>query len=345
MKKIILLIGLISFGTLAIGQTINSTNIVGLGDTVYNATDNAPSINIGTAGTGNTWNFSSLLVNKRDTIVFTHPLSIPCATTTFSSATHKFKQDTNFAFLQKKSASLELIGISNGTICVASENTETIIKFPSSYNSNFTDVSRTKTVVAGATAGYPAVDSVKVISVTNITSNFNASGTLTTPYGVFSTIRQYLVRRTTDTIYGKSALTGGSYVLLLTQKDTAYSHQYWSDHANAKFPLVSYDINAAGALTGDVIWTMRYAANAYASVNKIEKKEISVFPNPVRNELVIENDDVIEAITITNIAGKVVYQSEQNNEKKIDVDFLTEGVYVLTVKTADYIGTTKFIKQ
>ena len=98
MKKILLTIGLTIALNFAFSQTINSTNIVNLSDTIYQAEGVSPSISLGATGTGNTWNFSSLLINKRDTVVFYHPWTIPCAMSAFPTATHSFKQDTNTAF-------------------------------------------------------------------------------------------------------------------------------------------------------------------------------------------------------------------------------------------------------
>lgn len=345
MKKSLLFAGLISFCTAINAQTINSGNIVEFGDTIFNAIDNAPSISLGTTGTGNSWNFAGLISNSVDTVVFHHPQSVAgsAATSTFPSATLATKEDTNYIFLRKSSASLELIGLSNGTIHVASQNPETVITFPSSYGTTFNDVAETQTVVSGATAGYPTVDSVRVESTTIIASNFNASGTLTTPFGVFSAIRQYLVRTTSDTVYAKiSGFWNPSPII--TQQNTAYSHQYWSDAANSKFPLVSYDLTSAGAISGTVSWTIGFVELNNTSTKELERKTIKVYPNPVQDVLTIENQEAINTIIITDITGKIVYKSENRNDKTLNVSFLNEGVYIITVETDTYIGTSKFIK-
>ena len=344
MKKTLLFAGLLSINFVMNAQTINDTNIAEYGDTIFNAIDNSPSISLGTTGAGNTWNFSGLITNSIDTVVFYHPYFVAgnAANSTFPLATHAIKEDTNFVFLHKKSASLELIGLSNGTTHVASENSETVITFPSSYGTTFNDVARTQTVVSGATAGYP-VDSVRVMSSTVINSDFNASGSLTTPLGVFSAIRQYLIRTTRDTVYAKiSGFWNPSPIV--TQQNTAYSHQYWSDAVNAKFPLVSYDLTSAGALSGTVSWTRGVVELNNVGTKELERKSISIYPNPVQNTLTIDNLDAINKIIITDITGKIVFKSEKNNQKTLTVDFLNKGIYILTIETDTYIGTTKFIK-
>ena len=343
MKTTILSLSTILFMALGFSQTINSTNIVNMGDTIYNAIDVSPSVSIGSAGTGNNWNFSSLLANQRDTLVFSDPSSVACASTSFSGASYKFVQDTNFGFLQKSSSSLQLLGLSNGTICVASQDSETVIEFPSSYGSSFNDVAVTQTVVSGAAAGYPAVDSIRVNSTTTIISNFDASGTATTPMGIFSCIRQNLERRTTSLIYAKiSGFWNPSP--LLTQNDTAYSHQYWSDATNAKYPLISYDIDASGSLTGQIVWMMRYAANPSFGIDENETLKVSVFPNPANDFITINTEEVIEKITILDVSGKTVFSQEKGLNKRINIQHLPSGVYFLTVESSKSVGTTKFIK-
>lgn len=343
MKKSILLLSVILFVGIGFSQTINSSNIVNIGDTVFNAVDVSPSVNIGSTGSGNNWNFSSLLPNQVDTIVFSNPSTIACAATSFIGASYKFAQDTNFGFLKKSSTSMQLLGLSNGTICVASQNPETVIEFPSSYGSTFNDIAVTQTVVSGAAAGYPAVDSIRVNSTTTIISNFDASGTVTTPMGIFSCIRQNLERRTTSLIYAKiSGFWNPSP--LLTQNDTAYSHQYWSDAANAKYPLVSYDIDGSGNLTGQIVWMMRYAANPFASIDEKQALSVTIYPNPANDFITIETDETIENITILDVSGKIVFSQRKNQNTRIDIQNLPSGVYFLTVKSANSVGTTKFVK-
>ena len=347
MKKILLFTSILSFSTAMNAQTINSTNIVDYGDTIFSATDNSASISLGTAGTGNTWNFSGLLTNSIDTIAFYHPFHVAgnAATTAFPYSTHAIKEDTNYVFLQRDANSLQLLGLSTGTIHVPSQDPETVITFPSTYGTAYLDTARTTTTVSGAAVGQPLADSVKVISITFVESDFDASGTLTTPYGIFSSIRQNLRRQTKTDTYAKGALTGGTYTLITSELDTAYSHQYWSDAATAKFALVTYDIDASGALTGDVSWIRGMTELNNTGEKELERKSISIFPNPVQNTLTIDNQDAINAITIMDITGKVVFRSENRNDKTLNVDFLNKGIYIMSIETDTYLGTSKFIKQ
>lgn len=342
MKKTLLFIGLGFALNQVTAQTITSANVANMGDTVINGIDVSPSLNLGTAGTGNTWNFSTLLINSRDTTIFANPNAIPCASATFGAANFTIMQDTNFGFVEKTSSSLRVLGLSNGTFCVPSQDTETLMEFPSSFGSSFLDTSVTFTTVPGSIAQLP-VDSAQVNSITYINSNFDASGTLTTPFGLFPVIRQYLERRTVTDIFIKIA-GNWSPTPAITLLDTSWSHQYWSDAANAKFPLVSYDITAAGSLTGQVNWTLKYSENPTASITEKEILQVSVYPNPVIDYLNIEADQEIEKVTIMTVSGKVVFAQENFKSKRIDVQNLPKGMYLLTVETGNSIGNSKFIK-
>ena len=347
MKKIILIASAFLFVFSAKSQTIRDSNIANIGDIIYGATDLSPSINIGTNSSGNTWNFSSLLINSRDTGIMEHPwdvYGVGSMRTTFPNATHGIKEDTNYVFMKRDSLALQLIGLSNGTAHVKSQDPEIVITFPSVFGTTFLDTARTTAVVSGASVGVPA-DSVKIVSVTFISSDFSASGTLTTPYGVFSCIRQYLVRITKSDFSGKSAATGGIYIPLRSETDTAYSHQYWSDDVKAKFPLVSYDLDASGNLTGSVEWTIGLTINPRAGLQEITKKSISVYPNPAFNQLTIEENSKINKVVVMDITGKTVISLSNLTSNKIDINKLPKGVYVIQVSTDAYVGTTKFIKQ
>ena len=73
-----------------------------------------------------------------------------------------------------------------------------------------------------------------------------------------------------------------------------------------------------------------------------EQHTISLYPNPVQNNLHINNNGIeIKSIAIVDIAGKLVYQSI-NFTEIIDVSTLKEGLYFLRINNSKPV---KFIKQ
>ncbi len=74
---------------------------------------------------------------------------------------------------------------------------------------------------------------------------------------------------------------------------------------------------------------------------------VSCFPNPAGNQLMIESSSAsIQQIKIYDVPGKLVYQSdEKQNKISIDIHYLDKGVYFVetTVNTKKHI--TKLVKQ
>jgi Leucine-rich repeat (LRR) protein len=89
--------------------------------------------------------------------------------------------------------------------------------------------------------------------------------------------------------------------------------------------------------------TASYNTNCLLSVNDINKKEITIFPNPAKD--IINLSEEISNITISDLSGKIINQIP-NSEKSINVSKLAKGNYIISAKTKT--GETinkKFIKE
>ncbi len=90
------------------------------------------------------------------------------------------------------------------------------------------------------------------------------------------------------------------------------------------------------------------ATNKVSSVNEIDKNEIKIFPNPVTNYLIIDNEELYDEITIFNSEGKDV--SSQTNVEyngkftKINVNELNSGIYLIKYKINSNSYFSKFVK-
>jgi uncharacterized delta-60 repeat protein len=82
------------------------------------------------------------------------------------------------------------------------------------------------------------------------------------------------------------------------------------------------------------------------STEKFYKNDFNIFPNPVKEILDINKLDSESAIeyTIYDISGKQI-TSNLLQEYKIDVRFLSTGIYILKIKTDEKIFENKFIKE
>lgn len=73
---------------------------------------------------------------------------------------------------------------------------------------------------------------------------------------------------------------------------------------------------------------------------------ISIFPNPIKDILTIQNplNISIEKMTITDLSGKKIME-QNGTTNQINVSKLSEGMYLLQITSEEKNSTTKFIKQ
>ena len=78
--------------------------------------------------------------------------------------------------------------------------------------------------------------------------------------------------------------------------------------------------------------------------DEISKEAISFYPNPVKNILSYQSNEIIDEITFYNAIGQQVYQSKNTNSQ-VDISKLNSGIYLLKVKSAEKIKTYKIVKE
>lgn len=87
-------------------------------------------------------------------------------------------------------------------------------------------------------------------------------------------------------------------------------------------------------------------SNQSLSVNENISSFISIYPNPVQNELFIEVNDVkTTEIMILDYSGRIVKSIPATKVNSIDVSDLKQGGYVLKVFTDNGLSINRFIKQ
>ena len=70
-------------------------------------------------------------------------------------------------------------------------------------------------------------------------------------------------------------------------------------------------------------------------LNEINKNEISIYPNPTKNSITVDfkGKEGINKIVLSDLQGKVVFQTMQNDSDKLTIDMgkLMSGIYMLNV--------------
>lgn len=101
-------------------------------------------------------------------------------------------------------------------------------------------------------------------------------------------------------------------------------------------------------VSGPIIHVSALVDRQTLSVNNMESKNnLAVFPNPFKDRITLNSDDIINAYTICNIAGQVISKNEAVNSKTIQVQILNNepGAYFMSIKTENQNKTFKLIKQ
>ena len=98
---------------------------------------------------------------------------------------------------------------------------------------------------------------------------------------------------------------------------------------------------------GGTIYKM---VDASLSVNDFNNKGIQLYPNPVQNELVIQNDNnlALTSIQITDLTGKVVLEQSLDAValNRLSISSLAKGIYMATVNgLTGRLYQTKLIKD
>jgi Secretion system C-terminal sorting domain len=79
-------------------------------------------------------------------------------------------------------------------------------------------------------------------------------------------------------------------------------------------------------------------------IDDLALTRVSVYPNPVSNDLFISSEITIESISVFSISGKKVME-QKNIDNSIDVSALPQGMYFLELISENGKAVQKFIKQ
>lgn len=106
------------------------------------------------------------------------------------------------------------------------------------------------------------------------------------------------------------------------------------------------DVTAATANWTNVDATASFSLDCNPlGVDEVElTQRISVYPNPVKSQIYINSDVVIESISIIDAFGKIIKSNPISNNT-IDVSRLSNGVYLLQVNTDEGLVIKKFVKD
>jgi Secretion system C-terminal sorting domain len=106
---------------------------------------------------------------------------------------------------------------------------------------------------------------------------------------------------------------------------------------------IYFDFNAP-VITNTAMTTF---STSTTPTNDIEKLKFQAYPNPTSNWVTITCDNDLDAvIDVTNVYGQLINrQILRGSKEDIDLSNFTAGIYYITVKSGNKIGTVKVMKR
>ena len=169
----------------------------------------------------------------------------------------------------------------------------------------------------------------------DISKNFNADawGSIVTDYGTYNVLRTHETGISKDSIFGYVGTT--TYFAQEVATDTINKYYFWSKDIRHPVLTVYCDFSN-NVLRVDFLMGVLYSDNNQINTSS----NINVYPNPANNNISLKgiNGDV----QILDYTGRIIFTADTNNNCKIDISNLKQGLYFIK----DSEGNTfRFVKN
>lgn len=210
----------------------------------------------------------------------------------------------------------------------------------------------TLTTGGGTGGGTTTGDMVQNFTTSGTTSTFyTISGNLTTSYGSATysglNLTQALKMESSTTITFTTTATatltlvfGSSYTGTVKVDGTVYTP------ASGIITVSSLAAGAHTILKGSGSNYLFYMSTAYNStgLNDAQSIQVTIYPNPVEDLMVIKTEATIVKSEVYNLTGEMV-RNQSGDVKEMDISKLPTGVYLICVQTKDGNFRQKFVKK
>lgn len=305
--------------------TITVADMPVAGTTNVYAFDTAYASGPGSSGGGQVWNFSGLLPNFTNTMVFKSPVGQPGVSNfPTSNLCMTFPADSTRQYLTINSSGFWVDGYfsndTNNPFPLFRYNPPNeIITLPATYGT-------TSNSVSGYTMGMPGsppnYDSARFQVSYYQNSVIDAWGTLSLPLGNYNVIRQNIFAITIDSVF---YLQSGVWNFQTELRDTTLDYRWWANGFGV--PLVEITQSPSNPYHG-ANFILSYTTGIPYSSN--QSKYTELYPNPANDVLQVNIPKGVKAIVITDLAGKEILKKETSGGlTSIDVSTLVNGSYLL----------------
>lgn len=107
----------------------------------------------------------------------------------------------------------------------------------------------------------------------------------------------------------------------------------------------TFGVFSLTSLDSEDAFIAKISEGALSSIENNEFQTVKIYPNPTNSFLFIESEIPIEKLIIRDLSGKIVYQSSNSVEEKVDVQNLNSGIYLLEIMFENIRIIKKFVKD
>ena len=323
-----------SFSQLVLTSAIDPTP----GDIEFRVSADTNGISEGNSGANQTWNYPNLIKTDSVSVHWLLPSQTPYAS--LFPASNLACLDTCYNYFDSSATKLELVGYFSHGTAVNYTNFETMLTYPFTFNSNFTD---------NFAAGYAQTgDSLIVNGTANVTAD--GYGLLNLPFGVFLNA---LRLKEIITVSDSSVLYHMAIVTHYTVYDWYVPYRKFS-----VFKIVYTSVVIPGFGTINAKHVFYNPATPVIGIRPISSEVVTNYslgqnyPNPFNpstkiNLQIVKNGLV--KLSVYDILGRevrqLVNQNLQSGAYQVDFDAsdLPSGIYFYVLSAADYTETKKMI--
>jgi len=120
-----------------------------------------------------------------------------------------------------------------------------------------------------------------------------------------------------------------------------YKYFYGEGWDNGEFEgMENREVTVSDDMIFDDVWALHTVS---VVENELAENSLNLFPNPVRNTLNVEYNDIINEIRVFDLTGRMVLSQNVNaNAVSFNVSELNQGVYIMQVMTNTGVVSKKF---
>jgi hypothetical protein len=356
MKKTLLtVLSCALLSSLSAQYVINKANAPKPGDVYEAAVDTVPQVTKGGSGASQTWDFTDF---DLDTAVFTN-----WSDAATSPDINDFPEADLFidgmfaAYFDLTDNKFEWIGIAgdfgSGRASTRLSNPETIIPFPSTFNTSYKDTSAyqlTFPLVFDIDAN-TSIDSGRTTYKNQKNVIFDAWGTITTPLAVFpNSLRERAFTITENKFEAHVCVivvpgfpkqcqwvdAGTLDPQFAGGIDTTVVYTWYNQALSNPVASVTYN----GTETAVEEATFNNDPN-YVGIKEVTKVSGIVYPNPAHDFFYLKGMADAISLTITDVTGKIVKSAAMDGKNSVDIADLQNGNYIVTIIAGKGVSTDK----